>query len=124
MFEQLAANTESPRGGTHVQIFKIQPWLTEKRRERREKQRVPDSRAIEAGDHSLDDRTLTKQGGMHVVLGRNHLVRQLLVGGELLNEGQNQRHILRRGRPDRYICQNRLPDFPTPPTPRFIPSGY
>src|SRR5687768_6183674 len=111
MLEQLAADTESARSGTHVEIFEIQPRFTEERRKRRKVQRIPDGLRFEARDHRLNDGTLTKKRRVHVALGRHHLVRQLFVRGELMNERQDQPHVLRHGRPDRYIC-HRL--FSTP----------
>src|SRR4029450_7543789 len=103
MLEKFASDSEPARSGTHVQILEIQPWLAEERREGWKEQGVAHRLAVQACGDLFDPRAMPEQRGVHVTLRRDHLVRELLIRRKLVDQRENQRHILRCDGSDLYL---------------------
>ena len=91
MSQQRFADRATAKRRPHIQIFEIQPAASEKGGKIVEKQRKTRRLAVDARDHGLRAGTAAEQRIPQGRSGRHHLILQLLVHRQLVDEGQYQR---------------------------------
>jgi len=94
--------------GTHEQVFEIESRASLERRVVVEEQREPDRASVHAGQHALRHGFRAEQGLVHQRLGRHHFVQQLLVLGELADQGEDHPDIADRRGTDLGRCAHGL----------------
>jgi hypothetical protein len=92
--EQLASKAALPPRGTNIQIFEIESGLGQKCGEAEEVHRKSDRLIARVPNHGVRHPVRSEETGIELGLRGGHLMSELLVLGELLDELQHEWKIM------------------------------
>src|SRR5262249_9533606 len=95
--QQLAADSQPPRLGTHEQVLEVDSRPSQKSREVVEEQREPHGLAPGTCEHDFGVRTPPEQRLAQPGFGSDDFVLQMLILRQIANELQNDPHLVRAG---------------------------